>query len=97
MKIKYYYCLLLDTNLFKMPLIYLGLGILLMFVLLLVFRFNAFFSLLITSIFVGVLNEMSIADTLQSVLNGIGNTILLVPCWAKSLKKAVRHILLRVV
>lgn len=58
-----------------MPLIYLGIGIALMFIFLLVFKFDAFFSLLITAFVVGLLNGMNIMDVLHSVLNGIGGTM----------------------
>ncbi len=58
-----------------MPLIYVGIGILLMLVLLLYFKLDAFFALLITSFAVGLLNGMNIMDILDSVLDGIGGTM----------------------
>ena len=58
-----------------MPLLYVGIGILLMLLLLLVFKLDAFFALLITAFVVGLLNGMNIMDILDSVLNGIGGTM----------------------
>jgi len=58
-----------------MPLVYVGIGILLMLVLLLYFKLDAFFALLITSFAVGLLNGMNIMDILESVLSGIGDTM----------------------
>ena len=58
-----------------MPLVYVGISILLMLILLLVFKLDAFFSLLITAFAVGLLNGMNILDILNSVLNGIGGTM----------------------
>lgn len=58
-----------------MPLIYLGIGISLIFIFLLVFKLDAFFSLLITSFIVGLLNGMNIMEVLDSVLTGIGDTM----------------------
>lgn len=58
-----------------MPLLHVAAGILLMLVLLLLFRFNAFFSLLFTSFFVGFLNGMPAKAVLHSVQDGIGNTM----------------------
>ena len=58
-----------------MPLLYVGIGILLMLALLMYFKLDAFFSLLITAFVVGLLNGMNIMDILDSVLNGIGGTM----------------------
>jgi Gnt-I system high-affinity gluconate transporter len=58
-----------------MPLIYVAVGILLMLVLLLWLKFDAFFSLLITSFVVGLLNGMPAGTVLDSVLAGIGHTM----------------------
>jgi gluconate transporter len=46
-----------------------------MLVLLLYFKLDAFFALLITAFAVGVLNGMNLIDILDSVLNGIGSTM----------------------
>jgi gluconate transporter len=58
-----------------MPLLFVGIGILLMLVLLLYFKLDAFFALLITAFVVGLMNGMNIMDILDSVLNGIGGTM----------------------
>ena len=58
-----------------MPLLFVGIGILLMLVLLLYFKLDAFFALLITAFVVGLLNGMNIMDILDSVLTGIGGTL----------------------
>jgi len=58
-----------------MPLLYVAVGILLMLVLLLYFKLDAFFSLIITAFVVGLLNGMNIMDILDSMLNGIGTTM----------------------
>lgn len=58
-----------------MPLLYIAIGIVLMLVLLLYFKLDAFFALLITAFVVGLLNGMNIMEVLDSVLNGIGGTM----------------------
>lgn len=58
-----------------MPLLYVFAGILLLLVLMLKFKFDAFFSLLFTAFFVGVLNSMGITEILHSILEGIGSTM----------------------
>lgn len=58
-----------------MPLIFVGVGILVLLLLMLKFRFDAFFALLITSFFVGILNSMEMIDILSSMLKGIGDTM----------------------
>lgn len=58
-----------------MPLIYVGVGILLMLFFLMVVKLDAFLSILITTISVGLLNGMNIMEILDSVLNGIGGTL----------------------
>ena len=58
-----------------MPLIYVGVGILLMLFFLMVVKLDAFFSILITTFAVGLLNGMNIMEILDSVLNGIGGTM----------------------
>lgn len=77
-----------------MPLIYLGIGIALMFVLLLVFKLDAFFALLITSLAVGLLNGMNIIEVLDSILNGIGGTmgkIILILAFGAMLGKLIEN------
>jgi Gnt-I system high-affinity gluconate transporter len=58
-----------------MPLVIVGIGIVIMLVLLMWFKLDAFFSLLITSFIVGILSKMGMLDILDSVLKGIGNTM----------------------
>ncbi len=58
-----------------MPLLFVFIGIALLLVLMLKFKFDAFFSLLMTAFFVGVLNKMGIITILDSILQGIGDTM----------------------
>ncbi len=58
-----------------MPLIIVGIGIILLLILIVQFKWNAFFALLITSFIVGLLNGMNLMDVLDSVVNGIGGTM----------------------
>jgi H+/gluconate symporter-like permease len=58
-----------------MPLIYVGVGILLMLFFLMVVKLDAFFSILITAVVVGLLNGMEINALLDSILSGIGGTM----------------------
>ncbi len=58
-----------------MPLVYVGIGIVIMLVFLMKFKFDAFFALLITSFIVGVLSAMDFLTILDSILKGIGNTM----------------------
>ncbi len=58
-----------------MPLIILALGIILLLILIVKFKWNAFFSLLAASLTVGLLNGMNLQQVLESVLNGIGGTL----------------------
>jgi len=57
-----------------MPLIILGLGIILLFLLIVIFNLNAFLSLLITSIFVGIslgMDPLTIVESIEAGLGGI--------------------------
>lgn len=58
-----------------MPLFYVGIGILILLILMMRFKFDAFFALLITSFIVGVLNAMGMMEILSSMLKGIGDTM----------------------
>lgn len=58
-----------------MPLLLVGLGIVILLVLMLKFKFDAFFALLITALVVGLLNGMGLTQVLQSILTGIGSTM----------------------
>lgn len=58
-----------------MPLLFVFVGIALLLILMLKYKFDAFFSLLITAFAVGVLNRMEIYAILDSILQGIGDTM----------------------
>lgn len=58
-----------------MPLLFVFIGILFLLLLMLKFKFDAFFSLLLTAFFVGILNSMNIFDILNSMLKGVGSTM----------------------
>ncbi|KPL16965.1 MAG: hypothetical protein AMS23_07295 [Bacteroides sp. SM1_62] len=58
-----------------MPLVIVGVGIVVMLVLLMWFKLDAFFALLITSFIVGILSKMGMLAILDSVLRGIGQTM----------------------
>jgi Gnt-I system high-affinity gluconate transporter len=58
-----------------MPLIIITIGIILLFVLISIFKINAFFSLLITSFVVGLLNGMAPIKILESITSGFGSTM----------------------
>lgn len=58
-----------------MPLIIVALGVCLLLLLMTVLKLNAFFSLIITSFIVGLLNHMGINEVMSSVLLGIGDTM----------------------
>lgn len=75
-----------------MPLIFVGVGILILLLLIVKFKWNAFFALLITSFIVGLLNGMNLMDVLDSVLAGIGGTmgkIILILCFGAMLGKLI--------
>jgi Gnt-I system high-affinity gluconate transporter len=58
-----------------MPLIIVGIGIIFLLVLIVKFKWNAFFALLITALAVGLLNGMNLIQVLDSVILGIGGTL----------------------
>jgi Gnt-I system high-affinity gluconate transporter len=58
-----------------MPLLYVAAGIVLMLILLMWVKLDAFFALLITSFVVGALAGMELGEVLQSVLKGVGGTM----------------------
>lgn len=58
-----------------MPLIIITVGIVLLFVLISVYKISAFFSLLITSFAVGLLNNMAPLKILESITSGLGSTM----------------------
>ncbi|MCG7333659.1 gluconate:H+ symporter [Sporosarcina sp. ACRSM] len=58
-----------------MPLIALALGIIILFILIIVFKLNAFLSLLISAIFVGLFLGMEPLTIVQSIEAGLGGTL----------------------
>jgi len=58
-----------------MPLIIVGAGILILLLLIVKFKWNAFFALLFTSITVGLLSGMNLLTVLDAILSGIGGTL----------------------
>jgi gluconate transporter len=58
-----------------MPLIIIIIGIILLFVLITLCKISAFFSLLITSFAVGLLNSMAPVKILESITSGLGSTM----------------------
>lgn len=58
-----------------MPLIIVALGVLLLLVLIIVFKFNAFIALIIASLAVGIAEGMSVADVITAVQEGVGSTL----------------------
>ncbi len=77
-----------------MPLLFVGLGIVLLLVLIVKFKWNAFFALLVTSLIVGLLNGMNLMQVLESVLAGIGGTlgkIILILCFGAMLGKLIEE------
>ena len=58
-----------------MPLIIISLGILSLFLLIIVFRLNAFIAFIIVSIGIGIGQGMELNSIVISIENGIGNTL----------------------
>ncbi|MDI2588464.1 gluconate:H+ symporter [Psychrobacillus sp. NEAU-3TGS] len=58
-----------------MPLVILALGIVLLFVLIIAFKLNAFLSLIISSIFVGLFQGMEPLSVVKSIESGLGGTL----------------------
>jgi gluconate transporter len=58
-----------------MPLVIVGIGIILLLILVTWFKLNAFISLLVTSFVVGILSGLNMAETLDSMLKGVGDTL----------------------
>ena len=58
-----------------MPLLIVISGIILLFVLIAVFKLNAFISFIIVCLLVGILQGMELLSVIQSIQNGIGNTL----------------------
>jgi gluconate transporter len=77
-----------------MPLLIVGLGIVLLLILIVKFKWNAFFALLVTSLVVGLVNGMDLMQVLDSVLTGIGGTlgkIILILCFGAMLGKLIEE------
>lgn len=58
-----------------MSLVFIGLGVLLLLLLMVVFKLNAFISLIIVSLIVAVLEGMSPLEAIASVEKGLGSTL----------------------
>lgn len=58
-----------------MPLVIIFIGIAVLFILISIFKINAFLSLLITSFLVGLLNHMELPAIMQSITTGLGSTL----------------------
>lgn len=58
-----------------MPLIGLACGIILLFILIIYFKINAFLSLIISAIFVGIIQGMPLLDIVKSIESGLGGTL----------------------
>ncbi len=58
-----------------MPLLIVISGIILLFVLIAVFKLNAFISFIIVCLLVGILQGMELLSVIQSIQNGMGNTL----------------------
>ena len=58
-----------------MPLLIVILGIILLFILIVKFKLNAFITFIIVSLFVGIAEGMKLENVIESIQNGIGNTL----------------------
>jgi Gnt-I system high-affinity gluconate transporter len=58
-----------------MPLLIVILGIILLFILIAKFKLNAFITFIIVSLFVGIAEGMKLESVVESIQNGIGNTL----------------------
>jgi len=58
-----------------MPLLIVILGIILLFILIARFKLNAFITFIIVSLFVGIAEGMKLESVIESIQNGIGNTL----------------------
>ena len=58
-----------------MPLLIVIIGIVLLFILIAKFKLNAFITFILVSLFVGIAEGMQLEDVVQSIQNGIGNTL----------------------
>ncbi|MEK9614089.1 MAG: gluconate transporter, partial [Flavobacteriaceae bacterium] len=58
-----------------MPLVIISLGILLLFVLIIVFRLNAFIAFILVAIAIGMGQGMELNNIVKSIEKGIGNTL----------------------
>ena len=58
-----------------MPLVIVIIGIILLFILIAKFKLNAFITFILVSLFVGIAEGMQLEDVVQSIQNGLGNTL----------------------
>jgi len=58
-----------------MPIVFVVIGILLLFLLIAKFKLNAFLSFIIVSLFVGISQNMDLEGLVKSIQTGIGNTL----------------------
>ncbi|KSU81093.1 MULTISPECIES: gluconate:H+ symporter [Fictibacillus] len=58
-----------------MPIVYICIGIALLLLLMVVFKLNAFISLIIVGVLVGIMEGMTPAEAMTSVTNGLGGTL----------------------
>ena len=58
-----------------MPLFIISLGIILLFLLIIFFRLNAFIAFILVSLSVGIAQGMNLIDVIESIEKGIGNTL----------------------
>ena len=58
-----------------MPLVIVFIGILFLFLLITLFKFNGFISFILVAIGIGIAQGMQLNDIVDSIENGIGNTL----------------------
>lgn len=58
-----------------MPIVSIVLGVVLLLILMMVLKLNAFISLILASLFVGILEGMSPVDAMTSIQNGLGSSL----------------------
>ncbi|AZB41533.1 gluconate permease [Bacillus sp. FJAT-42376] len=58
-----------------MPILFITIGVVLLLLLMIVFKLNAFLSLIIVSLLVGIMEGMSPVEAVESITNGLGSTL----------------------
>ncbi|MFS0783752.1 gluconate:H+ symporter [Bacillus sp. 1P06AnD] len=58
-----------------MPIVYICIGVAILLLLMVVFKLNAFISLIVTALLVGIMEGMSPIDAMTSIKNGLGGTL----------------------